>query len=98
MRQMEPLVVWALIGVAVVVLLRRSRGASTVLMTSALILGTAAGQALWAARSTRRQQSREALAATAPQPASDGGYVTSDSCRACHPSEYASWHRSYHRT
>lgn len=28
----------------------------------------------------------------------DGGYVSSDTCEACHPGEYASWHRSYHRT
>jgi hypothetical protein len=26
------------------------------------------------------------------------GYVSSGACRACHPSQYASWHRSYHRT
>src|SRR5262245_56327984 len=26
------------------------------------------------------------------------GYVSSDSCQACHPSQYASWHGSYHRT
>ena len=26
------------------------------------------------------------------------GYVSSDTCRACHPSEYASWRASYHRT
>jgi len=26
------------------------------------------------------------------------GYVTSNKCRACHPGEYASWHRSFHRT
>ena len=25
-------------------------------------------------------------------------YVSSQSCRACHPSQYASWHASYHRT
>jgi hypothetical protein len=25
-------------------------------------------------------------------------YVSSDTCRACHPSQYASWYRSYHRT
>jgi hypothetical protein len=25
-------------------------------------------------------------------------YVSSDTCRACHPSEYASWRASYHRT
>lgn len=28
----------------------------------------------------------------------DGGYVSSDTCRACHPAEHASWHRTYHRT
>jgi cytochrome c552 len=27
-----------------------------------------------------------------------GGYVSSDTCRACHPGEYASWHASFHRT
>ena len=26
------------------------------------------------------------------------GYVSSDTCRACHPSEYETWHGSYHRT
>ena len=25
-------------------------------------------------------------------------YVSSDTCRACHPSEYETWHESYHRT
>jgi len=25
-------------------------------------------------------------------------YVSSDTCRACHPAEYASWRASYHRT
>ena len=25
-------------------------------------------------------------------------YAGSESCRACHPDQYASWHRSYHRT
>lgn len=32
-----------------------------------------------------------------PQP-SRPGYATSDACEACHPSQYASWHRGYHRT
>ncbi len=26
------------------------------------------------------------------------GYVSSDTCRSCHPKEYHSWHGSYHRT
>ena len=26
------------------------------------------------------------------------GYVSSETCRACHPSQYATWHGSFHRT
>jgi hypothetical protein len=28
----------------------------------------------------------------------DEGFVSSTTCRSCHPSQYQSWHRSYHRT
>jgi len=37
-------------------------------------------------------------AVTAPLEIPGDGYATSDACRACHPSQYASWHASYHRT
>src|SRR5215475_7423281 len=33
-----------------------------------------------------------------PIAAQEGDYVTSNSCRACHPGNYASWHTSFHRT
>ncbi len=33
-----------------------------------------------------------------PREGRPGGYVSSDSCQACHPNEHASWHMSYHRT
>lgn len=35
-----------------------------------------------------------------PQPVArtKDGFLTSGACRSCHPAEYASWHRSYHRT
>ena len=33
-----------------------------------------------------------------PIAAQEGDYVTSNSCRACHPGNYASWHASFHRT
>ena len=33
-----------------------------------------------------------------PIMALEGNYVTSNSCRACHPGNYASWHASFHRT
>ncbi|MGZ3441105.1 MAG: multiheme c-type cytochrome, partial [Polyangia bacterium] len=95
---MESLFVWALTGASVVVLLRRSRAASMIALAAALVATTAAGHLLWAARSASRSRSTGALRASVPQPVADGGYVSSDSCRACHPSQYASWHSSYHRT
>lgn len=33
-----------------------------------------------------------------PIEVSGNRYVSSRTCRACHPSQYASWHASYHRT
>src|SRR5262249_4301593 len=33
-----------------------------------------------------------------PRTVADGGYVSSDACRACHPAQYATWHETYHRT
>ncbi len=40
---------------------------------------------------------REA-ASNRPLQQREDGYTSSDSCQACHPSQYATWHRSYHRT
>jgi hypothetical protein len=36
--------------------------------------------------------------ANRPIAAQEANYVTSNSCRACHPGNYASWHTSFHRT
>lgn len=33
-----------------------------------------------------------------PKPSNDGGYVSSNACKACHPGEYETWHQTYHRT
>ncbi len=33
-----------------------------------------------------------------PKLTTRGEYLSSDACRSCHPSEHASWQRSYHRT
>ena len=40
----------------------------------------------------------EARAIGRPIQKPQDGYVSSATCRACHPNQYASWHRSYHRT
>ena len=35
---------------------------------------------------------------TRPVEVAEGGYVSSGTCKACHPSQYESWHGSFHRT
>src|SRR4051794_19635534 len=46
----------------------------------------------------RQTDSVERTIAGRPVQIEEDGYVSSRTCRACHPSQYASWHRSYHRT
>ena len=40
----------------------------------------------------------ESRVADRPIEVADDGFVSSDTCRSCHPAEYASWHHSFHRT
>ncbi len=40
----------------------------------------------------------DALVTFRPVQRPDAGYVSSDTCRACHPSQYQSWRGSFHRT
>ena len=40
----------------------------------------------------------EAAIADRPIQVPADGYVSSQTCQACHPGEYGSWHASYHRT
>ena len=54
---------------------------------------------------SRNDASRAALLASTPAQARlkpvtapHNAYTSSQTCRACHPSEYKSWHNSYHRT
>ena len=42
--------------------------------------------------------STPAQARLKPVTAPNNAYTSSQTCRACHPSEYKSWHNSYHRT
>jgi predicted CXXCH cytochrome family protein len=94
----ESLLVWAVAGAAVVVLVRRARVGPAIAIAAALVAMIAAGHALWAARRNRAAASDALARATVPQPVADGGYVSSRTCRGCHPHEYATWHQSFHRT
>lgn len=50
----------------------------------------------WQGRLEGRLDSRAQL--NAPHLGRPGEYAGSETCRACHPDQHASWHRSYHRT
>src|SRR5438132_10833030 len=67
------------------------------------IRGVAAALALVAAVAlaaavARERVEREGTVTDRPAQAARDGYESSSACRACHPSEYASWHASFHRT
>jgi predicted CXXCH cytochrome family protein len=52
----------------------------------------------WATVSNLEGAERQgAIARAVPQPVRPG-YARSERCEACHPSQYHSWHRGYHRT
>lgn len=54
--------------------------------------------AAWSAHRRQIAEQRHAeFAATVPQQTRPG-FATSDRCEGCHPSEYHSWHRGFHRS
>ena len=69
-------------------------------ITLALGLGVFKYQADQAYASTESALLNLTPTETRLSPAADAGknYTSSQTCRACHPSEYDSWHKSYHRT
>ena len=62
-------------------------------IVAAILFGLVFGKA-----SSARQSERQALLALTPRQEKTKGYTSSASCRACHPSQYDSWHKSFHRT
>lgn len=54
--------------------------------------------ATWFPSPPRAGTAADPAVAHRPEPSRAGGYVSSDTCRACHVQEYESWYGSYHRT
>ena len=52
----------------------------------------------WAMTAYHEPPAREREVTERPIRAPQDGYVSSDTCRSCHPREYATWHASHHRT
>jgi predicted CXXCH cytochrome family protein len=99
---MELVLFWLALSIGLVVLVHTGAGRVSRLWTggtAVLIAGLGAvGQAAWSSRLQARVRADAALQARLPESSRPGGYLGSTYCRACHPSQYASWHRSYHRT
>jgi hypothetical protein len=64
----------------------------------ALIVGVACAVAIRLAARASVRRAVDSHVQSRPVAVPDDGYVTSGGCRACHPSEYQSWSRSFHRT
>ncbi len=77
-----------------------SRGAGRTEMIFAIAISAAVIGAIWL-RSTAPPKAgspHDPASAERPLKSREGGYLSSDACRSCHPAEYASWQKSYHRT
>src|SRR5262245_22910169 len=61
-------------------------------------LFTAMAAARWAAISSLPPVRPEREIDYRPVQLEEDGYVSSQTCKACHPSQYGTWHASYHRT
>ena len=85
--------VWSQIASAILRDGTRARLARA-LVVLLLIGSTAAAVALQANAAGR---ARDAAALHRPFEIRADGYVSSDACRSCHPTQYASWASSYHR-
>ena len=94
------IVEWVLLGVlltaAILPLALRSRSLGLRAGLLALLGGSLAGISWWETQLNLRVKSVSEL--IIPHQERPGGYISSASCQSCHPDQYASWHRSYHRT
>jgi predicted CXXCH cytochrome family protein len=98
---MEWLLVAGLVvfGLVVVAKQRGRRPQMAIYLATTAATVAAFGAWGWSARASRELATVSFRATTLPREGRpEDGYVSSDRCAACHPDEYASWHRSYHRT
>ena len=65
---------------------------------AALLIFVGAAGAFTRPGPPRAGTDRDPETALRPVAVRGNGYVSSDTCRACHPGEYASWHKTFHRT
>lgn len=52
----------------------------------------------WSILTAREPRVPEAQITYRPIQLHEDGYVSSDTCKSCHPAQYEAWHGSFHRT
>jgi len=89
-----------ILGVATLPLavhIHKLRGPIGSIAVGTLWIGTTIAFA-WTTRINRPDLTIAPPETSMPTEVTTEGYATSDTCRSCHPSEYHSWHSSYHRS
>lgn len=77
-------------------LARRGRGAAGIAFAILILAGVSVSA--WITAGDRQGIRDRVAPKDRPIEAPEGKYVSSESCRSCHPGEYDSWHHSFHRT
>ncbi len=89
----------AALGFAAWLMHRQRSGVVGLILMGCVAAGVAVGAATHHSGLARLAADREIVLAEVPRlERSDDGFVTSQTCQACHPREYETWHDSYHRT
>ena len=93
-----PLFIIAL-GLGLLLLAKRRRfGNWPMAALTGLILATLVSAKIYDNRTQRKSRSDAEFFASVPREGREDDYVSSAKCQSCHPSEYESWHRTFHRT
>ena len=96
---MEWLLFIVALGLGFLLLAKRRRfGAWPMAVLTTLILGTLVFAKLYDAKTQQKSRTNSEFFSSVPRQGREDDYVSSTKCQSCHPSEYESWHRSFHRT
>jgi hypothetical protein len=87
-----------LLAAALWPLVRKTRSWGARLGVFSLLLVVAVGGFAWKSRAHNKLTARNQFLQKLPAEKRPGGFVRSETCRSCHPDQYHTWHRSFHRT
>jgi hypothetical protein len=93
-----PIIVLGLGGLGLLVWAAHPITPTLAACVACLLLMTLAGVWSWMQAPPKAGSPEDPATARRPIEVAEGGYVSSDTCQSCHPAEYASWRKSYHRT